>query len=81
MQLTNQNCEARLRQILQWNYSFVLNLILLGHVSENGTTLNVLRNRIGRNKSWWNNLPVVRFAYPNDFGKNEKQSSYTSSAW
>ena len=24
MQLTHQNCETRLRQILQWNYSFVL---------------------------------------------------------
>jgi len=26
MQLTNQNCETRLRQILQWNYSFVLKI-------------------------------------------------------
>jgi len=26
------------------------------------------------------NLPVVRFAFPNDFRKNEKESSYTSSA-
>jgi len=25
MQLTNQNCERRPRQILQWNYLFVLN--------------------------------------------------------
>jgi len=44
-------------------------------VSENGTTLNVLHNRIGWNKSWWKNLPVVRFAYPNDFRKNERESS------
>jgi len=31
------------------------------------------------------NLPVVstvvRFAYPNDFWKNEKESSHTSSPW
>jgi len=26
------------------------------------------------------NLPVVRFAYPNDFRKKQKESRYTSSA-
>jgi len=28
-------------------------LILLGHVSESGTSLNVLHIWIGWNKSWW----------------------------
>jgi len=56
-------------------------LILLGHVSENGTPLIVLHNRLGWNKSWWKNLPVVRFAYSNDFRKNERESNYTSSVW
>jgi len=28
-------------------------MILLGHVSESGTTLNVLHNWIGWSKSWW----------------------------
>jgi len=28
-------------------------LILLGHVSKSGTTLNVLHIWIGWNKSWW----------------------------
>jgi len=51
----------------------VKKLILLGHVSENGTTLNVLHNRIGWNKSWWKNLPVVRFAYPKDFRKKKRK--------
>jgi len=51
--LTNQNCERRLRQILQWNYSFVLNWFCLVMWVRVGTSLNVLHIWIGRNKSWW----------------------------
>ena len=73
MQLTNQNCETCLRQILQWNYSFVLNWFCLDmwvRVAQRWTfyTFGLVGAKVDENP------PVLSFAYPIEFRKKRKRN-------
>jgi len=56
-------------------------LILLGHVNESGTTLNVLHIWIGWSKSKWKTYWSWVLLTQMILEKNDKESRYTSNAW